>query len=410
MKLVTFSVIVKCLLVVGTIIHAQSSYDLTVVGQIKLAASLPRLSLGIINCLKDEGLKINFIATHGDYDLTDIPYDVQQIVTDTDKTPGKVALFVDMLWSVYDTPTRYVPSSTIKIAYSMLEGTAIPKQWVDILNKQFDAVVVPDTFYQQVYSTSGVTIPVFVIPCGFYLEEFFEYPLKSVIHKPFVFGMTAAFAARKNYELLLEAFACEFGNNPDVMLKLHGRGGDNYFLIKDIIKSHKLKNVKLINKVLSRLDYLKFMVSLDCYVLLSKGEGFSLTPREALALGIPCILSNNTAQKTICATGFVYTVPSDIKEPAYYKCFGGCCGNNFNCTLADARKALREVYRDYYNYLHKAHRARKWVKKYLYENLKELYLALVKPYKVVLAEENGIEGVVIKTNSKKLYEKYMSIM
>ena len=51
-------------------------------------------------------------------------------------------------------------------------------------------------------------------------------------------------------------------------------------------------------------------------------EGFSITPREALAMKKPCILSNNTAHKKMCAKKYAYGVKSEIKESAYYNIFG----------------------------------------------------------------------------------------
>jgi glycosyltransferase involved in cell wall biosynthesis len=391
------------------LVSKLSAYDLTVVGQIKFAASLSRLSLGIIECLKDR-VSINVIPTPGNYDLTDVPESVKKIIQKDNKKPGRVALLTDILWHAWDTPSAYVPTSFIKIAYSMIEGTAIPPMWVNILNSEFDAVAVPDEFCKGVYKNSGVKIPIFVIPCGMCSDELFEKPLKSEIHKPFTFGISAEFVSRKNFDVLIEAFVREFRNNPEVKLKIHGRGGDYIKRIEWLIAKHELKNVEVINKKLTRAEYVDFLLSLDCYVLLSKGEGFSLTPREALALGIPCILTDNSAQRAICATGFVKVVPSKIQEGAFYACFDATVGSYANCKIEDASKALREVYKHYDKYLAKARNARPWVSQYLYKNLKEYYLALVKPKKVVLADVDTIERGVVKTTSKKLYRKYAALL
>ena len=62
------------------------------------------------------------------------------------------------------------------------------------------------------------------------------------------------------------------------------------------------------------VKYIEFISTFDCYVNLSKGEGFSIPPRESLALGIPCIISDNTAHKTICDSGLVLPVTSKILQ------------------------------------------------------------------------------------------------
>lgn len=390
-------------------LSSLSGYDLTVVGQVRFAASLSRISLGIIECLKDD-ITINVIPTPGDYDLSDVPESTKKIVENPDRSPGTVALFTDILWHAWGKPpSAYVPQSSIKIAYSMIEGTKIPQEWLVILNTSFDAVVVPDIFCKNVYKQCGVTIPIFVIPCGMYSEELFEKPLKKELHTPFTFGVSAEFVRRKNYDVLIEAFAKQFGNNAQVKLKIHGRGGDYFTEVVRLIRKYQLFNVELINKRFTRAEYADFLSSLDCYVLLSKGEGFSLTPREALALGIPCILSDVAAQKTICKTGLVKSVSTPLKESAFYWCFNKTVGYYSNCYVKDVCSALKEVYEHYEQYLAKAHKARPWVKQYLYKNLKDYYLTLVKPEKVEWGAEDSIEGKVLKTTSKRLYSKYKSL-
>ena len=141
-------------------------------------------------------------------------------------------------------------------------------------------------------------------------------------------------------------------------------------LIKKALKGHKkIKNIEIIEALLPHKQYIGFLQSLDCYVLLSKGEGLSFdTLREALALSKPCIISDNTAHHTIAKTGFVYAVPSNIKEPAKYDF--GVFGYQFNCKVEDVQKALREVYVNYNLYLQKAEQGRNWVQRYLWENVK----------------------------------------
>ncbi len=403
----------------NTIIQAQherskcarySPYDLTILGVIRYADGLGRLPIGMIDMLYDK-LKINFINSRINKFacFDDVSEAVKAVAKDIQRRPGKVALFCDLLWVNYDKPYLFIPSSTIKIAYTMVESSAVLVQWVEILNSYFDAAVVPDESLVEVYKQSGVKIPVFVLPCPLYLEEFLAKEPKKQQSKPFVFGISAGFWPRKNQKMVIKAFIKEFGNRHDVQLKLHGRFGEEppKKELLDLIKKHTVTNIEFIEKSFTRAEYLSFMASLDCYVFLSKGEGFSITPREALALGIPCIVSYNTAQKTICATGYVRSVPSCIKEPSYYSHVGTHVGYEFNCTLNDARKALRDVYDNYKLYLQKARQGREWVKQYHYTNLKQKFLSLVRPQSVLLSDRNSIEDTYIATTSRELYEKYI---
>lgn len=167
--------------VLAVMIQSQElcSYDLTILGHVKYRESLARLPISLTGLLKDS-LAINFIPTPGPYDFRDVPSDIAEILQNPDKTPGNVALLFDELWRLEAVPADYVPKeSLIKIAYSMIEGTAIPERWVQLLNKKFDLVLVPDDYYVGVYQNCGVHIPIFSLPHGIDLEEFLNEPVRK---------------------------------------------------------------------------------------------------------------------------------------------------------------------------------------------------------------------------------------
>ena len=393
--------------------YKQSSFDLTIVGQVKWCGSLERIPISLVRLLKND-LTINLIPTPGRFDLSEVLEEEQKILNGRDKTPGNVAILFDTLWEKGRVPAHYVPNqSFIKIAYSMIESTAIPKEWVALLNEKFDLVVVPDEFLVSIYQENGVQIPIFVTPHGIHLETLLNQPSCPDPSKPFIFGSSGVFMPRKNHTLLIEAFQAEFGNDPEVHLKIHGRGKFEFDLEKARLNIRSFAknlggspNIELIEANFTHNEYTHFLQSLDCYVLLSKGEGFSLTPREALALGKPCIISDNTGHRTLAKTGYVYPIPSNTKEPAFYSYLGGQWGYNFNCSITDVRTALREVYTNYNLYKSKAEEGRKWVECYLWKNLKAKFLNLIKPTKVILGDKNEITNDFIITTSEKLFNKY----
>ena len=386
-----------------------SSYDLSIIGRCYFADGLGRLSIALIDSLKDD-ISINFIPSSDNaIDCKDIPENVIRILEEPSNIQGNVTLVIDAPWhTAYDVSKKMI-SSNIKISYCMLEASEIPLQWVNSLNNNFDAVVVPDQCLVEVYKNCGVLIPIFVIPCPLYLGKFLDQPLKNSTNKVFTFGSSAAFGIEKNHEILLRAFMQKFKNNENFQLNIHGRWGGSDKVLKEIICEEKIHNVSIMNQILSHQEYIDFFKSLDCYVLLSRGEGFSITPREALALGIPCILSNNTAHKTICSEGFAIPVKSNIQVPIFYSCFGVSCGYQLNCLISDAAEALEEVYTNYFAYLAKSSKSREWAKQYNYTNLKTMFLNIIKPKNIVLGEKNNITKDFLMTNSKKLYKKYKNI-
>ena len=384
-------------------------YDLTLIGSVNFSGGITRIPIIFIDLLKDK-LNINFINTIP-YNLQDIANDVRNIILNNAYTAGNVSILTDILWyPIYCKSYNLVPDSKIKISYSMLESTKIPQAWVNILNDKFDAVVVPDEFLIEVYKKSGVKIPIFVLPLPVRLEEFLKKPKKCKPNIPFRFGLSAENNARKNFDLVIDAFQDAFGNSNNVTLKIHSKDVNYLANLRQKLKEKKATNIELIEKVFSWQEYIEFISSLDCYTFLSKGEGFSITPRESLAAGVPCILSNNTAHKIICDSGHVLAVKSDILEDAYYKIFNQTCGYHFNCKINDVTKALKEVYRNYKFYLDKAQAGREWVKQYLPENLQLKYLNLVKPKKVIYGKDNKITNEYLMTNSNKLYKKYLELV
>lgn len=389
---------------------AYSQSDVTVMGPIKYADGIQGVAYSLIDILKSN-YNVNFAKCGiGSVSYDQMSLKIKEIVDKSFSKSTNVLIFTSLV-SNFKEQNLDVPQASIKIAYSMLEATSIPQSWTSALNTNFDAVVVPDEWLISVYKNSGVTIPIFVLPLPVYLDDFLELPNKIKPNRIFTFGISAGFGTDKNHELLLNSFEQEFRNEKNVKLLIHGRGNNKITdAIKQKIKTKFLQNkVSLLNFEMPRANYVKFISSLDCYVLLSRGEGFSITPREAMAAGIPCILSNNTAHKTICNTGLVEPVKAEILTNSDYTIFGNFNGKKFNCTVADARAALRNVYNNYSKYLGLAKKSRSWVTKYKPENLRAYYNNLIKPKDLILGEENIITEDKLITNSKALYQKYKNL-
>lgn len=392
---------------------ANIPYDLTIVGFHSFSLSIGRRTIGQIEMLKDE-LSLNYIDCRAGRphvsrsNEQDVNTTVKHIIDNKDKTPGTIAFFVDTLTCNHQKLYESLPESNIKLAYVTLESTKAPVEWISVLNNRFDGVVVPDPWLIPILKNSGLEKPVFVLPEICYLHDFLVKPLQKGAHKPFVFGVSALISGNKNYELLIDAFAAEFKNSPDVILKINTQSTWNKNVVLKRIKKHTLKNVDINMAPLSWKDYVeKHMSAIDCYVLISKGEGFSITPRESLALGRPCILANHTAHRTICDSGFVRPVDAPIIVEHDGKNYDGeRLGHYFNCTIGDVRAALRDVYQNYESYLLKAACGREWTRQYLAENLKPLYVSLFKPKKILLGKKNEISADYLMTDSQELYAKY----
>jgi len=162
-----------------------------------------------------------------------------------------------------------------------------PRHWVKILN-QNDAVIVPSTFCQEIFKNAGVTRPIYLIPHCLDLSKYNSNIAPKQTNSKFRFLFIGAWRKRKGYEELLKAWCSMFSNNEHVEL---------------VIKTDKPNKAertvrKLTNNIL--IEHRKinennmpgFIKSFDCLVLPTKGEGFGLPALQAMALGLPVIVTD----------------------------------------------------------------------------------------------------------------------
>lgn len=418
-----YGIIAVALLVIASVfmmrMHAHNKAKhapyLTIYGPVLMMDGIGRQSADLIQTLK-HFIKIDFVATQ-DVSYSDVAPDILPYLKKTKnfKSQSKVALLEDVVW-LPDTPSykKFVSTTTedqVRIAYSMFESTAIPDEWVVIFNKYFDAIAVPDAFLVDVYKKCGVKPPIFVLPLGLHLKKFTSEPQREKAHSPMVFGNLGACRDRKNQLTLVRAFAKAFGDSKDVLLKINCRNGDEDLIrtIKEEIETLGLHNVQFTTLGLNSDSYFKLYQSLDCLVSISKSEGFSIQPREAMALGIPVIVTDNTAQSVICQSGFVRVVPSLKLESASYF-WGLNYGDWFCCSVDDVTESLLDVYNNYSTYLEKAQAGREWVQQYEYKNLRHKYLSLLKPKNMILGNEDKVTDEYMMTTSEALYNKFQNIL
>ena len=404
--------------------HKDRQVDLTVVGFVWGVDGEGRQAIDLMKILqKTTSMSFLRIGRVSNKELDAVSSRVRKALqTSGRKHPGRVLIHEYMLtcpprnevpagefWSRFKIPQK--TKRQVRYAYTMFESTQIPMDWVHILNTSFDGAIVPDEFLVQVYEDSGVKIPIFVIPLGRDFSRYLKAPLKEAKGTPFVFANFSACNARKNLLKLVRAFGEAFGNRPDVRLRLGWRwvDGDLPRSVFKEIADQGLKNVTVDQQAFDANAYFDRFSKVDCYVNIATGEGFSIQPREAMALGIPVIVTNNTGQKTICDSGLVRSVPSTYAIPALYP-FPGDFGFQYQCRTSDVVEALRDVYDNYEAYLQKGADARKWASQYQFTKMAPLYRALIKPTRVILGKKNEIhpDGTVV-TTSKKLIRTYHEV-
>jgi len=419
LKLYIFILILSTLIFfIGRELLAPPRPHLTVIGYAQMADGIGRQTVELINALYDS-VSIG-VLPYKRSRLEGVPKPIQALLKKPNKKLGKIVIYEPAMPTpgpkaearVKRKLQRPKNDKEIRIAYSMLESSRIPSQWAELLNKYFDAVAVPDPFLQEVYRTSGVEIPIFVLPLGLDMSSFLNQPLKKKRNVPFCFVNVSSMIPRKNHEGLIRAFYRAFGNDPNVQLHMNYRSGSMTLTgkIQELIASLNMQNIFLTGKRLNAKDYLDFVSKGDAFVSLAKGEGFSIQPREAMALGLPVIISNNTAHKTIIESGLACAVSCPRSEDAYNFYLKCTCGEEYLADEVEAAALLRDVYENYERYLAGAEKRREWAAHYTFDHLKPLYRSLVAPKQVILGDRDEITEEYVMTSSNELYLKYKKVL
>lgn len=170
------------------------------------------------------------------------------------------------------------------VAVIPFETTKVPESWVPRINK-FDLLLTLCEQNIQMFKDSGVTIPIELIHWGVDPKKF--YPLDRQEDGIFTFGHMGALSYRKGTDLLVEAFQRAFPPRiKDVQLFCKTSYPQYHFMSKD----------QRIHVELSPWDHddlmKRFFAKIDCFAFPTRGEGFGLTPLEAMATGVPAIVTN----------------------------------------------------------------------------------------------------------------------
>lgn len=211
------------------------------------------------------------------------------------------------------------------IAFTTFESTKWPEWWVKDLN-HCALVLVPQQWVKEALLASGCTTNVEVVPQAFKVRQ---RPAR-VKGQPFTFGFIGVPVQRKNWSMLKSCIP------QGAHLRAHFAWcpkGPTYSSSKTVhISSGRLTE--------DELDA-SFWSQIDCLVVPSAGEGYSMVAREAIAMGIPTIVSDIPAHADIDCT----KIKVSGEEPAWFEFCGQTIGTWWTVDEADLRQRLEAALR-----------------------------------------------------------------
>jgi glycosyltransferase involved in cell wall biosynthesis len=217
-----------------------------------------------------------------------------------------------------------------KMLFTMMETRRLHPDYVIRCNCA-DELVVPSHWCKKIFEESGVNRPISVVPLGvdttIYRPDVEPIGFSKNL-KPYVFLSVFGWSMRKGYDVLLKAYLEEFTGDDPVTLLISSR----YFGSTDDCKKQVIRNdvarinatvsnpnkphVVLFGDVLSDEMMPRLFAAADCYVLISRGEGFGLPYAEAGACNLPVIGSRYSSQTDFLDDDNSYLVDVDGFSPA----------------------------------------------------------------------------------------------
>lgn len=258
----------------------------------------------------------------------------------------RVSLFVDVFWNgVHDQNFLLVPQQGLRLASLVWDSDILPYEWVELLNNRFDAAVALSPHLIETARRSGVKIPCIALPLPLDIDGLLARPYRAP-GKRLRIGSVAAFHPRKNTRLLVEAFVDAFRDRDDVELLIHSNlsfpGVVDH--VKKFLAEEGVTNVILSHENLSAEDKEDLIDSFDIFVNMSRGEGYSIGPREALALGKVLVLSNTGGHLDLKGTPGVISVEPELSLPARFpEIDNRVIGQQFSVTKRGAAEGLKQA-------------------------------------------------------------------
>lgn len=289
---------------------------------------------------------------HLKFELSELGVPMEEIFNDQ-----KVAL-------LYNYPYNLISlKSDVRLIYTMFESDKIPEDWAEHL-QEADEVIVPSRFCQEVFARDGVKST--VVPLG-YNARAFKY-LDRPERAMFTFIHYDSFNLRKGFQEVFEAFTQEFGKEEPVRLILKTvQEHPSLPIAKSVFP-----NISVVRGEYAEADLLELLRSADCMVYPSRGEGFGITPLEAMATGLPAIVPNAHGISEYFNPDFMIGVKAKEKMPALNNRFRGQnIGDMVVCDVADLRKKMRHAFANQQKMRDLGLAASEYVKNYTYRQTAE---------------------------------------
>lgn len=167
--------------------------------------------------------------------------------------------------------------------YTMWETTELPEKYYRVLNF-YDQVIVPCEHNREMFAQYSNNVS--VVPLG--VDINYWKPTPRPANSRFRFHAGGSMWLRKGLDVVVKAF-----EKAKVDAELHIKVPLKRFIPERIWPS----NIIIHTGFMSKQQQFDWYSKADCFIGASRGEGFGLMPLQAMAMGIPTIITPTSGQK-----------------------------------------------------------------------------------------------------------------
>ena len=207
--------------------------------------------------------------------------------------------------------------NSTRVLLTMFETDHPPLDWYDRIHNKFHRLLVPCYYNKDILLAHNYHIPISVVPLGIRTDIYKPFQRKYPVDRPFRFLTSFANHAllddRKNCLTILEAFTKRFGhnNNYELCLKVSGE-------IPKHLSNYLPPNIRIIDGKISYEALNDIYINTDCCISASRGEGYDMVTREAMATSMPTIFPNFAALADLADEDACYPLNDYKLVPALY--------------------------------------------------------------------------------------------
>jgi len=192
----------------------------------------------------------------------------------------------------------------LPLALFFWEESLVGAETVATLNARFRGVLAPSRAVAKALIDSGVHVPVRVLPQAPRLDGFAALGRGRRGGEVFTFLHVSSCFPRKGVDVLLAAFARAFRAGDGVRLVIKGFPNIHNDVPEQVAALDRADpdhaEIRLINEDRPMADLLDLYREADAMVLPSRGEGFNLPAAEAMAAGVPLIVTGFGGHRDFC--------------------------------------------------------------------------------------------------------------